>query len=188
MKKLFSHPHLLQDIAIIVFSILIATILVKTNILLEIISSLGAFKLVGAFVAGMFFTSVFTTVPALATLGEIGLFQNPILVALIGGAGAVLGDLVIFHFVRDRFGEDLKEVFKTTHPDERFKKLVHLKFFRWFVFFIGGIIIASPLPDELGVSVLGFAQIQTRWFIPISFVFNTLGILVVVLAVRAAAH
>lgn len=187
MKKILSHPHILQDIAIIVFSILIAIILVQTGILENLITHLGNFKLFGAFIAGMFFTSVFTTVPALATLGEIGLFQNPFLVAVIGGAGAVIGDLIIFRFIRDRFSEDIKEVFNT-HPSKRLIKLFHLRFFRWFTFFIGGMIIASPLPDELGISVLGLAKIQTKWFIPISFVFNTLGILFVILAVRAATH
>jgi len=187
MKKLLSHPHILQDIAIIIFSILIALILVKTDVLGEIIASLGSFKLFGAFIAGMFFTSVFTTVPALATLGEIGLLQSPFLVAIIGGIGAVIGDLVIFRFMRDRFSEDLKEVFDT-HPSKRLMKLFHLRLFRYFTLFIGGIIIASPLPDELGISILGLAEIKTKWFIPISFVFNTLGILVVILAARAVVQ
>jgi len=188
MKKIFSHPHILQDIALIVFSILIAIILVQTGVLENLITHLGNFKLFGAFIAGMFFTSVFTTVPALATLGEIGLFQNPFLVAVIGGTGAVIGDMIIFRFVRDRFADDLKEVFTLEHPSKRLAKLAEMKFFRWFVLFFGGLIIASPLPDELGVSILGLANVKTRWFIPISFVFNTLGILVVILAVRAATH
>ncbi len=186
MKKLLSHPHILQDIALVIFSILIAILLIQTGILGGLISHLGNFKLIGAFISGMFFTSVFTTVPALATLGEIGLFQNPFLVAIIGGLGAVVGDMIIFRFVRDRFADDLKEVFTLEHPSKRLAKLAEMKFFRWFVLFFGGLIIASPLPDELGVSILGLAKIQTRWFIPISFVFNTLGILVVVLAVRGS--
>ena len=188
MKKVLESRHLLQDIGIIVLSILIAIILVQTGVLENLITKLGHFKLFGAFIAGMFFTSVFTTVPALATLGELALFQNPFLVAIVGGMGAVIGDMVIFRFVRDRFGEDLQEVFSLDNPSNRLKKLADIKFFRWFVLFFGGLIIASPLPDELGVSILGLAKIKTRWFIPISFVFNTLGILVVVLAVRATKH
>ncbi len=184
MKKILESPHILQDIGIIILSILIAIILVQTGIILSFINNLGVFKLFGAFIAGMFFTSVFTTVPALATLGEIALFQNPFLVAIIGGIGAVIGDIIIFRFVRDRFADDLKEVFSLDHPSKRLKKLAAMKFFRWFVLFFGGLIIASPLPDELGVSILGLAKIKTRWFIPISFVFNTLGILVVALATR----
>lgn len=188
MKKILQSAHLLQDIGIIVLSILIAVIFVQTGILEDLIIQLGTFKLFGAFIAGMFFTSIFTTVPALATLGEISLFYNPFVVAIIGGAGAVIGDMIIFRFVRDRFADDLKEVFTLEHPSKRLAKLADMKFFRWFVLFFGGLIIASPLPDELGVSILGLAKVPTRWFIPIAFIFNTLGILVVALAVRAAAY
>lgn len=188
MKKILESPHILQDIGIIILSILIAVILVKTGILVSLIEGLGAFKLLGAFIAGMFFTSIFTTVPALTTLGEIALLQNPFLVAIIGGLGAVIGDMVIFRFVRDRFADDLKEVFTLEHPSKRLAKLADMRFFRWFVLFFGGLIIASPLPDELGVSILGLAKVPTRWFIPIAFIFNTLGILVVALAVRSVGN
>lgn len=184
MKKVLSSRHFLEDMGIIILSILIAVILVKTGILGQLITQLGSYQLVGAFVAGFFFTSVFTTVPALTTLGEIATFQDPFLVAIIGGAGAVFGDMVIFRLVKDRFADDLKEVFTLTKPSERLRKLSHMKFFRWFILFFGGLVIASPLPDELGVTLLGLAKIPTSWFIPISFVFNTIGILVVTLAVR----
>lgn len=122
--------------------------------------------------------------PALAVLSDIGLHHEPVLVALAGGIGAVIGDMIIFKFVRDRFSEDIKEVFTLDTATKRLKKLSELKFFRWFILFFGGLIIASPLPDELGVSILGLAKIPTRWFIPISFFFNTVGILVVILTVK----
>jgi hypothetical protein len=70
------------------------------------INQLGAYKIIGAFIAGMFFTSIFTTAPALATLGELGLVHNPVVIAIIGGLGAVIGDMVIFKFVRDRFVQE----------------------------------------------------------------------------------
>lgn len=144
MKKILASRHFLEDIGLIVLSILIAIILVKTSILDQLIGQLGSFQIVGAFIAGMFFTSIFTTVPALATLSDIGLHHNPILVALAGGMGAVIGDMIIFKFVRDRFSEDIKEVFTLDTATKRFKKLSDLKFFRWFILFFGGLIIASP--------------------------------------------
>jgi uncharacterized membrane protein YdjX (TVP38/TMEM64 family) len=183
MKK-FLTPHIVQDIGVIALSIFVAVIIIKTGILPHFINQLGAYKIIGAFIAGMFFTSIFTTAPALATLGELGLVHNPVVIAIIGGLGAVIGDMVIFKFVRDRFSEDLREVFKLTKPSDRLKKLADLHFFRWFILFFGGIIIASPLPDEIGISLLGMAKVPTRWFIPISFVFNTIGILVVILTLK----
>lgn len=59
------------------------------------------------------------------------------------------------------------------------RALLHLRFFRWFTFFAGGLIITSPLPDELGISLLGFSKMKTLWFIPLSFSFNSIGILMI---------
>lgn len=183
MKKIASN-HLVQDLGIIALSIFVAIIIIKTGILPQFIHQFGSYNIIGAFVAGMFFTSVFTTAPALATLGELGLVHNPFVIAIIGGFGAVIGDMVIFKFVRDRFSEDIREVLKLSKPGDRLKKLAELQFFRWFILFFGGFIIASPLPDEIGISLLGMAKVPTRWFIPISFTFNTIGILVVILTLK----
>ena len=183
MKK-FLTPHIVQDLKIIMLSIFVAVIIIKTGMLSHFIKQLGSYNIIGAFIAGMFFTSVFTTAPALATLGELGVIHNPFVIAFIGGIGAVIGDMIIFRFIRDRFSEDIREVFRLTKPSDRLKKLAELQFFRWFILFFGGFIIASPLPDEIGISLLGMAKISTRWFVPISFVFNSIGILVVILTLK----
>lgn len=168
---------LLQDVAIIVFSVVIAVILVKTDVLIKILTSTQELKFLGSFIAGMFFTSVFTTAPAIVTLGEIARSNSIILPAVFGAMGAVVGDLIIFRFIRDRFSEHLIELVKHRGTGKRIKALLKLKFFRWFTFFVGGLIIASPLPDELGISLLGFSKMRTLWFIPLSFVLNFIGIL-----------
>ena len=65
------------------------------------------------------------------------------------------------------------------------KALFKFKFFRWLTWLIGGLIIASPLPDELGISLLGFSKAKTSLFIVLSFVFNFLGILFIGWVARA---
>ena len=49
---------------------------------------------------------------------------------------------------------------------------------------LGGIIIASPFPDELGISLLGFTKTKTNAFIPVSLVFNFIGILLIGIVAR----
>src|SRR4029078_3572505 len=71
-----------------------------------LVGYLGEGVLLASFVAGMFFTSIATTAPAVVVLGGLSLAVNPLLVALTGGAGAVLGDFVLFSFVRDRIAQD----------------------------------------------------------------------------------
>jgi len=63
--------YILQDVGIIFLSILVAIILVQTETLSKILTATKELKLIGSFVAGMFFTSVFTITPAAAALGEI---------------------------------------------------------------------------------------------------------------------
>lgn len=174
-----TNGFLLHDILIIAVSIAFAALMVKTGIVVEILASTEGFGFVGSFIAGLFFTSIFTTAPAIAAFSEIAHMQEILPVALFGAAGAVVGDLIIFRFVRDRFSGHLLELFGQRHTGKRVRALFKLRLFRWVSLFVGGLIIASPLPDELGIGLFGFSRIKTIWFIPLSFVFNFAGIMLI---------
>ena len=49
---------------------------------------------------------------------------------------------------------------------------------------MGGLIIASPFPDELGIGLLGFSKMRTRWFVLLSFTFNFIGIFLIGLVAK----
>lgn len=68
---------------------------------------------------------------------------------------------------------------------KRIKAVFRLRFFRWLTWLLGGLIIASPLPDELGIGLLGFSKMKLAAFIPLSLIFNSLGILVIGLVARS---
>ena len=162
-------------------------LLVRTNVLANLLASTGQFEIFGAFIAGAFFTSIFTTAPAIAALGEISLMQGILVTALFGALGSVVGDLIIFRFVRDRFSEHVSEILTHDSVWRRFHLLLRRRFFRWFTILVGGFILASPLPDELGVAVLGFSKMRMKYFVLLSFVFNFLGILLIGLIARSIA-
>lgn len=180
-----TNGFLLHDVLIIAVSIVVALVLAKTDVLVTILFSARELEVLGSFIAGMFFTSVFTTAPAIVTLGEIARVNSILLVSLFGALGAVVGDVIIFRFIRDKFSEHLLQLARHTGIGKRTRVLLKLKLFRWVSLFVGGLIIASPLPDELGISVLGFSKMRTSWFIPLSFAFNFLGILLIGLIARA---
>ncbi|HEY4501269.1 MAG TPA: hypothetical protein VJI70_03345 [Candidatus Paceibacterota bacterium] len=179
--------HILSDVAIIALSVLVAVLLVQTDALSGFLVSAKEVGIWGAFIAGMFFTSIFTTAPAIAALGEISIMQGIFYTALFGAAGSVLGDLIIFQFVRDRFSEHVSEIMMHQSIWRRFHLLFKRRFFRWGTFLVGGLILASPLPDELGVAVLGFSKMRVKYFALLSFVFNFLGILAIGLVVHSLA-
>ena len=171
------------DIGIIVLSIFLAILLVNTDVLHGLLNLFGGLGMLANFIAGMFFTSIFTTAPAIVALGSISITNSILQTALIGAVGAVFGDLIIFHFIRDRFSEDLMDLFSRSRR-ARLSKIVKTPLVRYINFIIGAIIIGSPLPDELGISLLGFNKMKTRWFVVISFVFNFLGIILIGLVAR----
>jgi hypothetical protein len=176
---------LVEDIAIIALSILIAVVLVRTDVLVSLLTNTQELEFIGSFLAGIFFTSIFTTAPAIVTLGEIAQESSLFLTAVAGGAGAVLGDLLIFYFVKDRFSDHVMDLLKTQGGTKRLKALFKRGSFRWLTFLLGGLIIASPLPDELGVTLLGFSKMKVSGFIFLSFIFNSLGVALIGLAARS---
>ncbi len=176
--------NLTKDIGIIVLSIIVAILLIKTGTIEEILKQTRDVWFLDSFIAGMFFTSVFTTAPAIVALGMIAqASQSVLLVAIFGGLGALCGDLIIFRFMRDRLGRNIMHLINNS-GNGRLRSIVHLKSFRWLTFFLGALVIASPLPDELGLTMMGFSKTKTSLLIPVSFIFNFLGILVIGLVAK----
>mgnify|MGYP001579394215 CR=1 FL=1 len=176
--------NIIGDIGIIIISIIVAINLVRTGTLSEFLNLTKGILFLDSFIAGMFFTSAFTTAPSIVTLGEIARsFQSVFLVAFFGSLGAMCGDLIIFRFMRNTLGEDINYLFSIP-KSKRLTSIFKTRFFKWFTFLLGAFIIASPLPDEVGVMMMGFSKIKTSLFILISFVFNFLGILAVGLVAR----
>ena len=192
MKRIFDYIHLVEtrknnvtrDFGIIVLSIFVAILLIQTGATEEVLKRTQRMWFLNSFIAGMFFTSIFTTAPAVVALGEIAQSSPSLFLSVIfGGLGALCGDLIIFRFMRDRLGEDIMRVVKHS-GNGRLRHIIRLKFFKWLTFFLGALVIASPLPDELGLAMMGFSKTKTSLFIPVSFVFNSLGILVISLVAK----
>ena len=167
--------NIMRDLGVVVLSIIIAIILAKTGVLAEILTSTQEWELLGSLVAGIFFVSIFTAAPAGVVLFEIAAANSIWEVALFGGIGALIGDLLIFRFIKDNISEDIHWLMRNT-KQERLVSIFKPKLFKWLIPFIGALIIASPLPDEAGLAMMGLSKMKTSVFIPISFTLNFLGI------------
>src|SRR3990167_8484753 len=117
---------LIRDMAIVILSIFIATILAKTGALESLITSTQEMRFIGSFIAGILFVSVFTAAPATVALGEIAQSNSVIMVAVIGGMGALIGDLIIFRFVKDRVSQHFDYLIKIS-KSERFFSIFKLR-------------------------------------------------------------
>lgn len=179
-----NQTHIAVDLLAIGISITIAVGLIYTGTLHSLLTSTAESRILGSLIAGLFFTSVFTTAPAIVALGDIALTNSIFATALIGAIGSVIGDLILFRFVRDRLAQDLIEVIKAKRH-RRLPAIFRNRMFRRFSMFLGALIIASPLPDELGLMMMGLPNMPLRYFIPISYSMNALGIAIIGLIARA---
>ena len=166
------------DFFLILVSVGVAVYIVETGAVHAFVASLASLGWAGTFFAGMLFTSLFTTAPAIAILGELAQEQSIISVALIGALGAVVGDFILFQLVRDRVGEDVRFLLGYA-KHRRFPAIFKTKLFHSLTPFVGALIIASPLPDELGLTLLGFSNVTDRSFVFIAYAMNALGILLI---------
>ncbi|MDP3973448.1 MAG: hypothetical protein Q8P92_01315 [Candidatus Daviesbacteria bacterium] len=172
--KKWKYPYLTA----VLISIFVAIILAQNQAFKDWLLNLGSLEYIGAIIAGMLFVSSFTV--AISTVVIAIMTQNihPMALALIGGVGAVMGDYLVFKLVRSHLQEELAMLFgkqETSH----IKHLLHSKYIAWTLPIIGVFIIASPLPDEMGVSLLGISKISEARFILISYISNAVGILMI---------
>ncbi len=144
----------------------------------EFLLQLGSFEYIGAFFAGILFVSSFTMPISAVIFVILSHDIHPVALGLIGGSGAVAGDLVIFKLVKDHLVDELKELVGDDEVSE-LRLLFRSRYLAWTLPIIGGLIIASPLPDELGVSVLSMSKVSENRFITISFISNAFGILAI---------
>lgn len=180
------HPHWRYPNLTLLFVSLVVTLYLLTNGYLDhLTSSLGNFGYVGVFIAGFLFVSTFTIAPAAAILFGFGESLDPLLVAGIGGMGAALGDYLAYLFIRDRLFAELNPVLKMFHLYRRVD-ILHTKYFAWLAPVVGAAIIASPLPDEIGLSLLGLKKITFGRFVAFTFCLNAIGIFLIALAAHRA--
>lgn len=175
--------HEVKDGVIILLSVVLAIIVAEINLVERLLLISEDIRIVGSFVAGLFFTSLFTTAPAIVVLGEISQVEPVFIVAVVGAVGAVIGDLLIFYLFKNHISNDLDGLINRMNSNP-IKIIFQNRGFRWVGILVGALIIASPFPDELGIAMMGISKLRIKIFVPISFAFNFLGILAIGFASR----
>jgi len=173
----FRYPKL----AGLAISIIIAYFIFSNPAVKQWFHGLNSWGYLSAFIAGCLFTFGFTS-PLSAGLFIILNPENIWLAGILGGFGAMLGDLLIFKIIRFSFMDEFERLKKTKALKEiayLMEKYLGHKIKVYLMYAFAGILIASPLPDEAGIMMLaGLTKIKTKPLAVISFVMNTLGILI----------
>ena len=181
MKDYFSkikYPKFLLLSFTIFIAIMIFSFSGAFTPMFDFLLSLGFF---GIFLTGMFYSYSFTAIPATAVLIVLSQNENILLVAIIAGFGAVIGDLLIFKFIRHSFEDELK-IFSKEKIIIYISGKAHPILKKYFMLRRGFFLVASPLPDEIGVFLLAeFTEISTKLFTLIALILDICGILVILI-------
>lgn len=144
--------------------------------------SFGSLGYFGIFIAGILFSFGFSAPFAVGFF----LILNPTnlwLAAIVGGLGSLVSDLSIFEIDKLSFEGEFRKINKSKLSKRLnllVKNLLGKKGSNYLAYFIACVFIASPLPDEVGVTIIeGLTKINVKIFTLISFVLHIAGILVI---------
>jgi len=126
-----------------------------------------------AFIGGLLYSSSFTAATGALLLTHTGDGLQPVFAAVLGGLGGLIYDVLIYSAVNREINH--RPVLR--HVVAWFQR--HRRM-RWGGIVAGALVIASPFPDELGIALLDGAGAQRRWFLPLAFGLNVLGVLAII--------
>jgi len=169
-------------LALLAISIVVAYYIFTIPKFSLFLDSLDGMGYIGVFIAGLLFSFGFTTPFAIGLFATLNPENIP-LASLIGGIGALISDIIIFRLIKLSFMDEFKRLQKTSP----FKMLTHAvennlakKIRIYGLYVLAGFIIASPLPDEIAISMFaGITTIEVKRLALISFIMNTLGIMLI---------
>jgi len=139
------------------------------------ILGLHELEYLGAFIAGAFYSYGMTTPLAIVAFAIMAKDMDPFVLAGIGACGAMVSDYFIFSAVKEEAGKRIKIA---TGIEIRIPQADGL-LSRMFLFVLGGVVLMSPLPDEVGAMMMGIGRTRTPWFLGMAFVAKFLGVLAI---------
>ena len=176
----FRYPKLL----ILITCIILAYFLFQNDRVLYFVSKLESLSYLGIFIAGILVAIGFTAPFAIGFLVVIE-HSNILLSSIIAGLGASIGDILIFKIIRFSFLNEFKEIEKTKTVSKIrkiFREDFSVRVRHYFLYIFAGIFLASPLPDEVGVTLLaGLTTIKQKTLWIISFLLHTAAIYLILL-------
>lgn len=170
------HRRKHRNIFMFIIGLIGAILLSRSQLFQFFLNTIQPYSALAAFIAGMLFASTFTVAAGgliIINLAQAGI--HPLILILFGGLGAVSCDFLIFYFAKDSIAKEISPIYDEIISQNHLKKIIHTRYFSWTLPVIGAIIIASPLPDELAVSLLGISQMKTLEFFVISFASHLVG-------------
>ena len=176
MKRKGKYEKKYPKMVTLILTLFLAYIIFHERNNLAFLSTLNDLGTGGVFIAGLLFSYGFTSGPATAIFLTLGKQHNTIITALIGGAGALIADITIYTLIRTTMVDEIERI-EREPIFKKVKSILPRTIRRYILPILGGFIIASPLPDEMGIALLAsIKKINPVLFTIISYTFITIGI------------
>ncbi len=142
----------------------------------EFVEELGH---LGMMIAGALFVSVFTTAASVVMLFELGRTYPPLEVIFFATIGSTIGDFIILNLFENNIAHEMKLLMKKAQL-HKLVRLLKRKKFRPLFLIIGVGIIGSPIPDEIGLTLMDLSHYSKAKILALCFMANSIGIAAIV--------
>ncbi|MBI5138912.1 MAG: hypothetical protein HZA95_03910 [Candidatus Vogelbacteria bacterium] len=174
-RRKFTHEHFVVVISCVAVSFL----LIKGGTPQLLLNASAQFQILSSFIAGMFFTSLVTMPFAYAAIGGLSGTVPIVTLALVGSAGATMVDMFMLSIVEEGVDAEIEQAL-SKNVRHRIEVALSHPFLHWLVPIVGALIIPSPLPDEIGLALMGLTKMKPIYVAPICFIMNAIGIFAIV--------
>lgn len=178
------HHHKRRNVFLLVSGVFFAIVLAFSPLLHTLLDYFSPHPLITAFIAGMLFASTFTVAAGGILLIKLSEMYSPVLIILFAGMGAAFCDYLVFSLVKHKVPIHISPVYKNLYNHSHLHKILHTHYFAWTLPVIGAILMATPLPDELAVSLLGLSKLSGIKFIIIALSSHLIGMTTIIAGSR----
>lgn len=159
-------------------------LLFDTAFLHSIFNFLNDLEYLGGLIAGMLSASLITAAPALVLIIELAQHLDPLALALLVGVGSAIGDMILLLFFEERIFAELAPLGRKLGLNKFFKRSRKRRMSTPLLL-TGAFVIMTPLPDEVGLGLLGISHFPKPFLFLLCLALNTLGAALVITAARA---
>ncbi len=170
-----------RDIVIFAAAIAVAVVITRSEGFRSLLLQLTPLSVVAELIAGGLYTSFLTVPISFSLLSVIAEHSNIYYIAAVGGVGATIGDYIIMRLIiHARQNMPISQPAKYSRVGKSMPIQIALTI-------VGLLCLATPVPDEIAMGILGITKIRLSAFIMLVYPAKSLGILGVLLSLQAVA-
>lgn len=163
---------------------LLSILLFVSGVLFALVTTINTIPLLAEFIAGFLYSSFVTSPVAMFMIALLSQSHPPLQIALIGGLGTMIADLLLLKFARYLFFGSFSPLTQSKQFTKIINRIHHNKTFNSLAPIVGAIIIASPLPDEIGIAIFGLTKLPTIVIALLTYILNMIGIYILAIIAR----